>query len=49
MITYIKVQGYSVTHFDGKNHDKKEFQNLDFGGKHIEYSYLRQFSNNSMT
>ena len=38
MITYIKIQGYSVTHFDGKNYEKKEFQNSNTGGKQIENS-----------
>ena len=27
---------YLKTHFDGKNHEKKEFQNSNVGGKQIE-------------
>ena len=36
MITLkFKIQGYS-THFDGKNHVKKEFKNSNVGGNRLK-------------
>ena len=33
------------THFEGKNHEKKEFRNSNVGGKQIENSFWCKFSN----